>query len=136
MKRVPFDPKKDIPPIPFERKHLQLAFEMKECGLIFKPHVGCFVWDVHEYIKVASPFPLRVYFILSITRFIGVFGTLEALAEKLVWVPTWHQARWLAGSLGITQEDVLDLFSREAVSQPGDELLGLYQLILRALGSQ
>jgi len=65
MKRIPFDPAEDIPPISFEQEHLQLA-----------------------------------------------------------------------GRLGIAEDAVSDLFSRGALSQPGDELLGLYRLILQALESR
>ena len=84
MKPMTFNPDMDIAPIPFDQKHLQLAREMKQRGLVWKPHVGCFVWDYDEHIEAESPFPMRVYFILSLPRFITIFGSLEALEDKLV----------------------------------------------------
>jgi hypothetical protein len=87
--------------MPFDQDHLTLAREMKGQGLHWKPHVGCYVWDDKGYIRAESPFPLRIYFVLSLPRFINVFGSLDAVAKKLVWLPTWHQARLLAVSLGV-----------------------------------
>ena len=45
MKPLPFDPHKDLAPIPFEARHVELAKELKRLGLPWAPHVGCFVWD-------------------------------------------------------------------------------------------
>jgi hypothetical protein len=133
MKPIPFDPAIDIAPTPFDQEHLQLSREMKQCGLAWKPHVGCFVWDYEEYIEAKSPFPLRVYFILSLPRFISIFGSLEDVADKLVWLPTWHQARLLAMRLGVDQQKVSGLWSPESTPSPGDELLGIYRLIMEKL---
>ena len=133
MKPIPFNPVGDIAPIPFERKHLHLAREMKQHGLVWKPHVGCFVWDDEKHIHTESPFPMRVYFILSLPRFIRIFGSEEALAEKLVWLPTWHQSRLLAFRLKVRDTKISGLWSTDTVSSPGDELLGIYRLILEAL---
>jgi hypothetical protein len=131
MKPIPFDPSADLAPIPFSRAHLDRAREMKQQGLPWCPHVGCFVWDPEGCIAAESPFPLRVYFILSLPRFLDIFGTPAAVAEKLVWVPTWHQARQAAVRLGIGPEAVAGLWS--APPDPGDELLGLYDLIIASL---
>ena len=133
MKPIPFNPATDIAPVPFNQRHLQLAREMKQRGLAWRAHVGCFVWDAEEYIEPESPFPLRVYFILSLPRFLSLFGSLEALAEKLVWLPTWHQARLIAVRLGVRQDMISGLWSSEVVVSPGDELLGIYRLILKVL---
>ncbi len=133
MKPIPFDPTADAAPIPFTRPHLERARDMKALGLAWHPHVGCFVWDPDQHIAAASPFPLRVYFILSLPRFMEIFGNTEAMTEKLVWVPTWHQARQMAARLGIGPEAVAGLWS--APPAPGDELLGLYGLIQAALAA-
>lgn len=133
MKPIAFNPATDAAPIPFEPEHQQLARSMKQRGLTWKPHVGCFVWDPERHIEVESPFPLRVYFILSLPRFIGIFGDLEAVADKLVWLPTWHQARLLALRLGVDQKKICGLWSLESAPAPGSELLGLYRLILAGL---
>jgi hypothetical protein len=133
MKPVPFDPKTDLAPLPFDQSHLDLAREMKARGVRWKPHVGCFVWDHQELIEAPSPFPLRVYFVLSLPRFVDIFGSVDNAAEKLVWLPTWHQARLLAASLGIGPKAIAGLLLPEASPAPGQELLGLYRLICSAL---
>lgn len=133
MKPIPFDPETNMAPLPFDESHLALAREMKQRGLAWTPHVGCFVWDHDARIEAESPFPLRVYFILSLPRFVSIFGNIEAVAEKLVWVPTWHQARLLANRLGVSPKKAAELWTAETASSPGDELLGIYRLILEAL---
>jgi len=88
-----FNPEKDLAPMPFDERICLHALEMKNSGLVWRPHVGCFVWDPNEIIKPASPFPGRIYFILSLSRFIDIFGSIDQISSKLVWLPTWHQAR-------------------------------------------
>ena len=129
MQPIPFDANHDIAPIPFDQRHLHLAYEMKHGGLVWKPHVGCFVWDQKQCIEPDSPFPLRVYFILSLPRFVTLLGSLETIAEKLVWLPTWHQARLLALNLGVEATHISKLWSLDAFPAPGDELLAMYRLI-------
>jgi hypothetical protein len=133
MKPTPFIPETDMAPIPFNKDLLDLAREMKQNGLQWKPHVGCFVWDPEMHIHTESPFPLRVYFILSLPRFISIFGTIEAIAEKLIWLPTWHQARFIAENSGIEHHKIAGLLNPESLTAPGDELSGIYRLILEKL---
>jgi hypothetical protein len=45
MKLKPFDPKTDLPPVPFEDSCLQLAASRKEAGLEWTPRVGSLVWE-------------------------------------------------------------------------------------------
>lgn len=135
MKPIPFNPETDIAPIPFNKIHLDLALDMKQWGLKWKPHVGCFVWDPDKHIETDSPFPLSVYFILSLPRFISIFGSPEAVAEKLVWLPTWHQARLIAARLGIAQNRIADLWTSGPLPTPGEDLSAIYLLILEKLQS-
>jgi hypothetical protein len=134
MKPVPFDPAKDMAPTPFDERHRLLAQRLKTLGLPFAPHVGCFVWDPHETISAASPFPDRVYFILSLPRFVDIFGSRETIAEKLVWLPTWHQARQLCEKMNIGDDRIAAAWQENPPPTPGDELLRLYGLIAEALG--
>ena len=131
MKPIAFNPATDVAPIPFEHRNLQLARELKEHGLDWQPHVGCFVWDPDAHIEAESPFPMRVYFILSLPRFVAIFGSRQAVADKLIWLPTWHQARLIALQRGVDTEKISGLLS--AAAPPGEELPGLYRLILEAL---
>ena len=133
MKAIPFDPSADFAPFPFDQSHLELAREMKVRGLPWKPHVGCFVWDPEKHIEAESPFPLRIYFILSLPRFVNIFGSIDQVAEKLVWLPTWHQARLLALSRGVDPAKVSAIWTADAALSPGQELLFLYRLIAETL---
>ena len=135
MKPIPFDAENDLLPIPFHEDHLHLARKMKKSGLRWKPHVGCFVWDPERFIEAESPFPLRVYFILSMPRFIRIFGSPEKVAEKLVWLPTWHQARLIASNFEVDHTRIAGLFFTQSFPAPGDELSGIYRLILDKLRS-
>jgi hypothetical protein len=133
MKPIPFDPPKDLAPMIFDTQTCQLAQEMKLQGIEWQPHVGCFVWDPDEHIKVESPFPHRIYFILSLPRFIDIFGSIEAIAEKLVWLPTWHQARLLCQQLGVPDSAVANIWQSETPPPAGDELQQIYALLIAAL---
>jgi hypothetical protein len=133
MKPIPFDPEKDLAPLPFEAGHVELAKELKGLGLPWTPHVGCFVWDGDGIIEAGSPFPEKIYFILSLPRFLSIFGTIEAMREKLVWLPTWHQARLLCRKFGIEDKEIADLWASGRTVNPGDELLVIYQKLAEAL---
>jgi hypothetical protein len=125
-----FNPEKDLAPMPFDKSICQRALDMKKGGLIWRPHVGCFVWDPDKFIKPASPFPGRIYFILSLARFIEIFDTIDQIAQKLVWLPTWHQARLLCRQLGIVDDFDKKSQKIDAVLSPVDELLHIYGKIV------
>ena len=133
MKPTPFNPDTDLPPIPFDLRHCQAAAQLKERGLSWTPHVGCFVWDPHEIIEVTSPFPGRIYFILNLGHFLRIFGSLEEISRKLVWLPTYHQACLLCDQVGVDQEEVSALLASADNIRAGEELLVLYKMILSKL---
>ena len=133
MKPTPFNPETDLPPIPFDLRHCQAAAQLKDRGLPWTPHVGCFVWDPDEIIEVASPFPRRIYFILNLGHFLRIFGSLEEISRKLAWLPTYHQARLLCDQVGVDQKKVLAALASTENINAGDELLVLYKLILNKL---
>jgi hypothetical protein len=133
MKPTPFDPAADLPPLCFEEPCLRLAAELKEAGLEWKPHVGCFVWDPEGSIVVDSPFPARVYFILNLGRFLQIFGSIEEMKKKLVWLPTWFQARLLCQRLGIQAAPSQRRPAEEDPLDAAEELASFYGSILGAL---
>ena len=133
MKPTPFNPETDLPATPFDLRHCQAAALLKQRGLSWTPHVGCFVWDPDEVIEVDSPFPGRIYFILNIGHFLKIFNSLEEISKRLVWLPTYHQARLLCDQLAVDEEDVLDLMASPGSIPAGDELLVLYKMILAKL---
>jgi hypothetical protein len=133
MKPIPFDSQKDLAPIGFDTQACNLANELKQLRMPWQPHVGCFVWDPDEHIKAESPFPHRIYFIVSLPRFIDIFGSIEAIAEKLVWLPTWHQARLLCQQLGMPDSAVVNIWQSQTPPSAGDELQQIYALLIAAL---
>ena len=133
MQPTPFDPNRDFATIPFSERQLLMAQKMKDNGLPWHPHVGCFVWDAEHYIQPRSPFPNNVYFILSLSRFVDIFESREKLKDKLVWIPTWHQARIVCRRMGIKEKTIARMWQEHDFKKPGDEILLLYQLIISAL---
>jgi hypothetical protein len=128
MKPTPFDPQTDLAPVPFSKNVKLRAKELKDKGLIWKPHVGCFVWDEHGIIKVPSPFPGDIYFILNLGHFLKIFDSIENMKDRLVWIPTWHQGRLIARQLGITQDAFMQVFDKHG-TEADSELVALYELI-------
>lgn len=133
MPEIRFNPEKDLAPIPFSERICRLASDLKKLGLNWQPHVGCFVWDPDGFIKTESPFPGKIYFILSLPRFIKIFGSVENMVEKLVWLPTWHQARMLCDQLGVTEDDLANAWQSGTVFSPGEDLHQIYRRIGDAL---
>ena len=89
------------------------------------------MWDPETHIEVRSPFPDRVYFVLNLGHFLKIFGSLDSMKERLVWLPTWHQARLLCSESGVAKEGVAAIWKGAAPLSPGDEVLALYELLLR-----
>jgi predicted DNA-binding ribbon-helix-helix protein len=133
MKPVHFDPEKDRAPLPFDDRICRQALQMKAAGLKWRPHVGCFVWDPENHIQQDSPFPNRIYFVLSIARFIEIFGEIENMVEKLVWLPTWHQARLLCTELNVPGGAGPSRWQANEALSPDEELVRLYGVIMDAL---
>ncbi len=100
--------------------------------MIWNPHAGCFVWDPDSVIPSESPFPNRVYFVLSLPRFVDILGSVWQISEKLVWLPTWHQARLLCQTMNIMDEQGAK-FASDLRHSPGDELIRIYGRIIAAL---
>jgi hypothetical protein len=68
-----------------------------------------------------------------LNHFLKRFPTLESMNQKLVWLPTWHQARQICTSIGIADSSILDVVQDSFRADRNDELLGLYGLILTRL---
>ena len=113
-------------PIPISDQLLKLAWRLKETGLDWSPEVGQFVWDFNRVIKSPSPFPLRVYFILNIKRFLNIFGSTDKMKSNLVWIPTSYQLRTYAERKRLTLE-------YEPQSDPEEDLIALYSSMIQAI---
>lgn len=113
-------------PLPISEKTLELARKLKELGLDWQPEVGHFVWDPLEVIESPSPFPMRVYFILSMKRFLSIFDSVVSMKSKLVWVPTLHQLRSLANQEKLTIE-------WERRQDPAEDWISLCTAVINSL---
>ena len=133
MAPIRFNSEKDLAPTSFDEQICRLALEMKNLGLTWQPHVGCFVWDPESWIKPESPFPGRIYFILSLARFVEIFGSIQEIARKLVWLPTWHQACLLSMRMGIDAETREKSRQPAITRTPTAELFRIYRLIIEGL---
>jgi len=133
VKPTPFVEGKDLEPIPFSPEHCALAKQLKEKGLDWDPHVGCFVWDETGFIEVSSPFPNRIYFILNLNHFLRIFETIENMKDRLVWLPTWHQAKRICKKLGISQTEIQAALCSTKADEIGTDMMALYELILQRL---
>ncbi len=136
MHSQPFDEKKDYPPTPFDRRHCEMAARLKQAGLRWFVHVGCFAWDPDGLLADVSPLPNRIYFILNLSIFARALGGIEKIHRKLVWLPTWHQARLLCREYNVPDEAVAAIWSSPQPMGPGDELIALYELLLEKLEEQ
>ena len=133
MLAIRFNPEKDLAPIPFSERICRLASDLKKLGLNWQPHVGCFVWDPDGFIKTESPFPRKIYFILSLPKFIEIFGSVENMVENLEWLPTWHQARMVYQQLGVTDDSLANESKFWISFSPGEDLHQIYRSIGNAV---
>lgn len=111
------------PPIPMEGTVVAAAERLKRLNLPWTPRAGCFVHDPDAAISAPSPFPHRIYFILSMPRFLRIFHTEEAMRRQLVWLPTWHQSVEQCRRWGI------DPFRNTREADGTAELLRIYALL-------
>ena len=125
MKSTPFDPSRHYAPIPFSDELCRKAAALKEAKLVWEPQVGSFVWDPEATIPAPSPFGGRIYFVLNLNRFLQFYQSMDELQERLVWLPTWYQARQLLDRMGDR--------GGAGFGSATEEFLHLYERILAAL---
>jgi hypothetical protein len=119
--------------VQFSSDEVQHARELKLLGLPWKPHAGHYVWDDAGLIDCPSPFHDRVYFILDLKHFLRRAGTVESLTQALIWLPTWHNAREILSSLGVSHESVAQRLEASNAIADGCELAMLYRMIAEQL---
>jgi hypothetical protein len=118
----------------FQKPIIELAKRLRDLGLVWEPMPGHYVWDEAGLIEKASPFQEGVYFILDINHFLRRAGSLDAMKRSLIWLPTWHDARDVLQTLGVSDAEVASrLASKEAIEHRA-ELMVLYELIAETLG--
>ncbi len=119
----------------FSADEINKAQELKSLGLAWVPSVGHYVFDFSNLIEAPSPFQEGVYFILDLKHFVRRAGSIEALPERLCWLPDWKQSRHILQELGCSVTDQLAVLNHSQTLRDGTELLQLYQLIENRLGS-
>ena len=60
-------------------------------------------------------------------------AVIEAMVKKLVWVPTWHQARLLGRRLGVEDKEIAAIWESGGPMNPGDELEAIYEKLAGVL---
>jgi len=136
MHSYPFDETKDYAPTPFDMHHCEMATRLKQAGLRWFVHAGCFAWDPQGYLTDFSVLPNRIYCIINLSIFARALGGIEKIHRKLVWLPTWHQTRLLCREYNVPDEAVAAIWSSAQPMGPGDELIALYEVLLAKLQEQ
>lgn len=113
----------------FSVEELELAQLFKAYGLNWVPMVGHYVLDQSDLIECDSPFQDRVFYILDLKHFLRRSETVENLAERMCWLPTWEQARELLLKYGLSNEAVAKHLQTTHAIENGTERLELYRLI-------
>jgi hypothetical protein len=119
----------------FSEDEILLALELCMLGLPWEPQPGHYVWDADGLIDCPSPFHDRVYFILDLKHFLRRAGTLEELKAALVWLPTWHDARNILESLGVSHAEVACRLEEYDAIEQQIELATLYRMIADQLAT-
>ena len=112
----------------FSDDQIQLAIQLEAAGLSWRPRRGQFAFDPDGRIRCGSPFQAGVYYFLDFECFEDYFGSLERLAEALVWLPTFEKSRELLAT-ALKPESLL------AHVQQGSELVYLYRTLLTVLSN-
>ena len=66
-------------------------------------------------------------------RFAEIFGSVEEMARKLVWLPTWHQACLMWREMSAAQGVCEKIPPSASDRTPTGELIRIYELIIDAL---
>lgn len=119
--------------IKFTDLDIELAKAIKKAGFDWKPKPGHFVLDDDQVFHHTSPFQEHVFFILDLQHFLRYAGSIEGMKSRLVWLPTWHDAREQLRKLGITDHMMaLYLHDKRAIEN-GKELEWLLRLWLEKI---
>lgn len=113
----------------FSRRLIELADQFRDGGVPWQPGPGQYVLDREGIVQRESPFQEGVYFILNYPHFVKLAGGPEAFRRRLLWLPTWDQARQLLRDAGVSDaEQEARLLQRGAIAE-GNELTCLYEWI-------
>jgi hypothetical protein len=113
----------------FSPEEINMARALRRLGLSWEPRAGHYVYDEAGFCSRGSPFQDGVYFILNYEYFMNQAGGVRRFKQIMLWLPTWHDARNLLHSFGVSDQEVaVELRERRAIEDER-ELLVLYELI-------
>jgi hypothetical protein len=118
------------------QEEIEMARELRALDLEWEPSVGHYVYDENRCCPKGSPFQDRLYFILNYDCFMSHIGGVERFKQVMLWLPTWHDARELLRSLGVSDEEVARRLQCCQGLENGKELLVMYEMIAESLRGQ
>jgi len=119
----------------FTETEIELARSIKQAGFDWNPVPGHFVLDDDEVFHHTSPFQPHVFFILDLQHFLRYTETIDGMKRRLVWLPTWFDAREQLRLSGVTNEEILTRLQDDKAVENGRELECLLRLWLAKIGS-
>ena len=108
---------------------IEMAISFKAGGVPWRPSAGHYVLDRQSIVQRESPFQPGVYFILNLPHFMKLAGGLDSLIEKMVWLPTWEQARDILRESGLSDQSLQSILQESQSIAEANELTKLYELI-------
>jgi hypothetical protein len=117
----------------FSPQEIDMARELRRLGLPWEPRAGHYVYDETGFCGKGSPFQDGVYFILNYDYFMNRAGGVERFKEIMLWLPTWHDARNILLSFGVSDQEVATELREQRAIEDQRELLLLYELIAEEL---
>lgn len=119
--------------VKFTDQEIKVARQLKAAGVPWVPSVGHYVFDSTQLVQPPSPFQTGVYFVLHYDYFMTLAGGVDAFVEKMVWLPTWEQTRFVASEVGVSESDFQSLRNDDSIWNRGGERLAMYELLLNHL---
>lgn len=114
----------------FSETEIELAKELKKAGFPWVPKPGHFVLDDDQVFHHTSPFQPHVFFILDLQHFLRYTGDIDGMKRRLVWLPTWHDAREQLQLAGVSHAEVIEYLRANSALENGRDLEWLLRLWL------
>jgi hypothetical protein len=108
---------------------IQMAIAFKSGGVPWDPTAGHYVLDRESIVQRESPFQQGVYFVLNLPHFFKLAGGRDSFEEKMVWLPTWEQAREILRESGLSDQSLQSILHESDAIAEANELTKLYELI-------
>jgi len=112
---------------------IELAKSLKKAGFDWKPQPGHFVLDDDHVFHHTSPFQPHLFFILDLQHFLRYTGSIDGMKRRLVWLPTWLDAREQLRELGVSNHEMATYLHENKAIENGNELEWLLRLWLEKI---